>query len=103
MSANKLFPFMIKGGIAPSDYDNTTTQGYYNVRGTSSSKVETDWGTLLVIQSFSSNIIQVKYSLNVSGVAMRQKLTSGWTAWARIDNFGYNSLEELAAVLKPLL
>ena len=26
-----------------------------------------------------------------------------WTNWQRIDNFGYNSLAELATALKPLL
>lgn len=26
-----------------------------------------------------------------------------WRDWARLDNFGYNTLEELAAALKPLL
>ena len=29
--------------------------------------------------------------------------SSQWTSWMRIDNFGYNSLEDMANALKPLL
>lgn len=29
--------------------------------------------------------------------------STAWAPWQRIDNFGYNSLAELAAALKPLM
>ena len=36
-------------------------------------------------------------------VRTRHPTTKNWTAWQRLDNFGCNSLEELAAALKLLL
>ena len=34
---------------------------------------------------------------------MRYSDGGSYTAWSRLDNFGYNTLEELATALKPLL
>ena len=34
---------------------------------------------------------------------VRAKSNSGWSPWQRLDNFGYNTLEELASALKPIL
>lgn len=90
-------PMGYKNAITPSDYDNIIQSGYYPVRGTSSNSVVEDYGTLIVYESFSDNIVQVKYSLNIfGGVVKRVKLASGWTPWQRIDNFGYNTLADLA-------
>ena len=97
-------PMGYKSEITPSDYDNTIESGYYPVRGTSSGNVKNDYGLLVIYKGFSDNIVQIKYSLNMfSGVIKRVKLASGWSDWFRIDNFGYNSLAELAAALKPLM
>lgn len=41
--------------------------------------------------------------VNHSDKFMRTYIYNKWHKWQRIDNFGYNSLEELASALKPLL
>ena len=40
---------------------------------------------------------------NQGRVLFRSKRYGTWTSPTRIDNFGYNTLEELAAALKPLM
>lgn len=40
---------------------------------------------------------------NQGSVLFRSKRYGTWTSPTRIDNFGYNTLEELASALKPLL
>ena len=39
----------------------------------------------------------------VHRIYSRSKWSVNWSPWQRIDNFGCNSLEELATALKPLL
>ena len=47
---------------------------------------------------------QIYYASDSRGVYSRFKQgDNNWESWQRLDNFGYNTLEELAAALKPLL
>lgn len=78
--------------------DVAVEPGYYGLQAsiTVGSNTETVFGTLLV-QSSPNYVIQI--ATGSAGIALMRRYDVGssvWNAWTRLDNFGYNSLEELA-------
>ena len=51
----------------------------------------------------SDYLVQSLYSVGQSVCYIRFVTDASFGSWQRIDNFGYNTLEELAAALKPLM
>lgn len=90
------------------DCDKATTTGYYVVNsslGLENAPNDRIWGNMAVFKS-GDYLTQVIYSSGDSVTRIYSRmLISGttWTPWIRLDNFGYNSLAELAAALKPLM
>lgn len=106
MTSDKLFPFMGKGIAQYGDLNNITDSGFYHV-GVENNYQNTPgfgWFCLAVYKSYI--ITQVAFGLLSSGTWYRTREDSGsssWSPWKRIDNFDYNTLDELAAALKPKL
>ena len=60
-------------------------------------------GILFVKVSFQEHLMQLYADIQGGTYHFRSCYGNYWRPWQRIDNFGYNSLEELASALKPLL
>lgn len=91
--------------IKNADLDTTLTTGYYNlaldgfvVGGTQRSF----YGTLIVYES-NLYIIQSGYGANGTILRRYNKTTKVFGEWYVFDNFGCNTLDDLAAALKPKL
>ena len=101
MGSNKLFPFMYKG-IANSDLNNVTEPGSYRLGGDSfkNGPAATIYGSLVVFKDSYSYCTQVLYDLSknipIAWTRLGAYTQNSWTPWQRLDNFGYNSLKELA-------
>ena len=63
---------------------------------------QTSWGQYKTISQHLQSSDNRHYTRSVYS-ATNVYPTEFTTPWQRIDNFGYNTLEELAAALKPLL
>ena len=86
-----------------TDADTATETGVYRIYG----KVNCaplSYGVLSV-DNTGTYIQQIASASGVGNppVYLRTRNSDSWSAWQRIDNFGCNTLEELAAALKPLL
>ena len=90
-------PIAYKGTINMAQADSLTDTGIYFINGTSSSNALTNDGTLVMFKGH--NYTQTFYSSSnpiAAYIRRRVGTTGDWTPWQRIDNFGYNSLAELA-------
>lgn len=110
MDVNKLFPFMyvdsvgIYGNI--KDFNQATTSGYYKISGfdeTVINKPLTGGYGDLVVHNANGYISQVYYGHYGNTLSVRTYDGKNWSDWVRTDNFGCNTLNELAAALKPEL
>ena len=109
MGTNQLFPFMGRGFMKGSANDlygkskaGIYTVNSYNEPNFSDLPEGVAYGTLTVLaeSSFSTQILS---SVTDNTYYIRYRTDTYWGGWKRIDNFGYNSLAELATALKPLL
>jgi hypothetical protein len=105
MNTNKLFPFMGLGKIADgTDMNTIKTPGFYHIGSYVTNGPEFNWSCVCV---FKTHIItQIAFGLSDKGVSYRtceDVVSPNWSPWQRIDNFGCNTLNELAAALKPEL
>lgn len=87
--------------------DDYRDEGIYDIIADSSmtNQPENSWATLIVT-AFEPNKKYIRQVFKPFGSAKYYvRLFNGteWASWSRGDNFGYNTLEELAAALKPLL
>ena len=110
MDVNKLFPFMyvdsvgIYGNI--KDFNQASTSGYYKISGfdeTVINKPLTGGYGDLVVHNANGYISQVYYGHYGNTLSVRTYDGKNWSDWVRTDNFGCNTLDELAAALKPKL
>lgn len=60
-------------------------------------------GTLIVFPSSNKKYGVVQVVTSNTGQTYARSRWGSWAPWQRLDNFGYNTLEELAAALKPLM
>ena len=81
--------FYLTSGNANQPGAYSTHAGILNVRKYSDGCVEQTWST----NTSSHYIYYRKYAAD----------GATWTAWQRLDNFGYNSLAELASGVAPSL
>lgn len=102
MRVAKSYPFMSRGGLSSlSEADDITKDGWWIVTGTTSTVPLSDWGTVI---SYRDGMVQEFHPTNNhSMMFIRVRLSTGWRPWQRLDNFGCNTLEELASALKPLM
>ena len=78
------------------DVDTLLDANMYIVNRTSTNLPVAAWGTLQVLGD-GANVVQI-YTQTISGFSVYiRKFYNEWSPWQRIDNFGYNSLEELSA------
>ena len=119
MGTDKLFPYNFISTIGTygsiKDFNNATETGWYRVSGTANESgvtilnkpSEGGYGFMEVRKygtDSSASIVQIFHGVfNNQAVMVRHYSSGEWTAWSRTDNFGYNTLDELAAALKPLL
>ena len=105
MNTNKLFSFN-DNGYSDGDFNNSTKTGSYEVATTnaSNSPVGTTAYGIIVVFKQAHYITQIFKNVIKDETFIRHRLENGsWSEWQRIDNFGCNTLEELAAALKPLM
>ena len=94
-------------GFYDSNLDNLKEQGFYNLTE-SVTNIPSEYSgyknaSFVLVFMYSGTQGQQTF-LGRQGAVFHRTLYNGtWTAWSRIDNFGYNTLEELAAALKPLM
>ena len=90
------------------DFDNETNNISFFARNNSSnSPDDSKWWYVEVsnyVREDNRYISQKATGASSNIMYIRNKQSNGaWSFWARLDNFGYNSLAELATALKPLL
>lgn len=106
MGTNKMFPFMYKNQ-SDNDLNKMLNEGYYRLAGSSytNSPSSSMYGLLMVIRDNQSYGTQICFNSYKGETYIRGFAYNDGTfyEWQRIDNFGYNTLEELAAALKPLM
>lgn len=91
-----------------TDCNQALEVGVYGVnssKGLANAPNDRIWGNLFVFKSdgYSSQLL---YNSADSRTAVYSRIVVGnstFTDWERIDNFGYNTLADLAAALKPLM
>ena len=87
--------------------DDYRDVGIYDIIADSSTtnQPENAWATLIVtaFEPKKNYIQQVFKPFGSSKYYVRLFNGTGWASWSRGDNFGYNTLAELAAALKPLM
>ena len=109
MNTQKEFPYMYIGIVGTygqiKDFNQVKTSGFYKVSGFDSSISNTPsgngYGTLEAIDA--GDYILQRYISRNKEIFVRHNMNDAWYPWQRIDNFGCNSLGELAAALKPLM
>ena len=95
MNTDNLYPFMYHGALGSlSEADAITKDGWWSVNGTSINSPLSDWGTIVAYRG--GMFQEFRPANNYNAIFVRVKLSSGWRAWQRIDNFGYNTLADLA-------
>ena len=97
---NTLIPY----GSVQNDANNLLATGDFLVSDiTENIPPINKWGTIKVSGN-GLDCSQLFISINGGEAFVRSKANgTNFTAWSRIDNFGYNTLKELAAALKPLM
>ena len=96
-------PLVFKSVLPSNNADEIKENGWYECLNMVENMPEV-WCYLFVYKMSTYNFIIQHAINNESGGYYFRKCYGGtWQPWQRIDNFGYNSLEELASALKPLL
>lgn len=105
MSTNKIAPFgFYNNGQTTDNANNLNKLGLYRIVSLENYQ-ELNYPAnngYIVNQFVSGSGYQLFFYADTATVYYRHKWNR-WSDWIRIDNFGYNTLEELAAALKPLL
>ena len=96
---------MMRDGL--SDLNDGTIDGvYYCSSGNETNAPITGRRLIVNVTSFNSRISQMAISEKGESYS-RFCINQVWSAWQRLDNFGYNSLAELAGgvadVIKPIM
>lgn len=87
-----------------SDCNSATTSGFYTTNTETLNQPNGGTFGVLNVIAVGAYIIQEYNSISSNRIqAFRVGSTTSMPAWQRADNFGCNSLEELAAALKPLM
>ena len=86
--------------IAGNDFNQIVIPGVYRISG-SSANSPVDYGTLLVFKT--SSILQLCIRSSSASFYYRVRWNNEWSGWQRADNFGCNTLAELASGIEPLL
>ena len=94
--------------ISDTSYNDVIQNGIYTIYNQDGldGPVKESIRLHLVVERAGDGIISQtasRFDNNACYVRSLHPNTNKWTPWYRIDNFGYNTLEELAAALKPLL
>ena len=98
-------------GGAPGSCNDYTENGIRFVYGGNATDypINNPYGILITNKTYypalQSTYINQTFVRNINrGIYTRFKEgQNDWTDWVRADNFGYNTLEELASALKPKL
>ena len=92
---------------ANTDLNETTQVGVYRLAGTSYTNSPSSilYGILMVLRDSTSYGVQICFNNYKGETYVRGFVFADGTFydWIRIDNFGYNTLSDLANALKPLL
>ena len=94
------FPVGHRGNLSNVDVNNMKESGLYYL-GTGNTNA--DAYSYLIVQNAGYNCLQQMIDHEAKSVKIRVLHNGTWSTWIRIDNFGYNNLDELAAALKPLI
>ena len=79
--------------------------GVFRCSSAANAPYSSDIGVLNSIQGLHDGIYMVQYysSLIKQTTFCRFKVDKDWTSWKRLDNFGYNTIEELSTGVAALL
>ena len=106
MGSNNLFPYMFQGE-ANSDLNEVTETGFYRLANTNftNSPASALYGILIVHRDKTAYMSQIFISSNHGELWVRGGYfnSKSYPPWYRAENFGYNTLADLATALKPLL
>lgn len=80
-----------------SDADTLVESGYYRYWD------DTTGVNQIEVKNLDTFIFQLHGNRGVIETRTSHNNGSSWSEWTRCDNFGYNTLGELAAALKPLM
>lgn len=96
MTAAKQFPYIYKGKV--TDANKITVSGIYKMESGSQNAPES-FGLLIVYTTDGYYSVQDFHGMSTGRSYTRRKtsVNGSWTSWYRIDNFGYNTLAELAS------
>lgn len=94
-------------GFYDSNLDNLKVQGFYNLTE-NVTNVPSEYSgyknaSFVLVFMYSDTQGQQTFLGRQGSVFHRTLYNGNWSAWSRIDNFGYNTLADLATALKPLL
>lgn len=86
---------------ASVDMNTYTTSGKYTFNLTGSTKpthypVDETWDCLLEVFSINSAFITQRATFNRNEIYTRTYRGNVWSAWVRVDNFGYSTITELS-------
>ena len=105
MYANKLASFgFYDNGETTENANNLEKLGVYRIKALDNYQAlnyPADNG--YIIHQFTNNSGYQLFFYSDSTVVYYRHKWNRWSDWSRLDNFGCNTLEELAAALKPLM
>lgn len=94
-------------GVLKVDVDTVLTEGKWSFVSGQNYNLPIDYGVLHCLEVGGGYpFMQIVYPrASYEGFWLRtySQESRKWNNWRRLDNFGYNTLEELAAALKPLI
>ena len=85
-----------------NDVNSLTNTGTWVLGQNTANAPSSDYATITVV-NIQGYIHQTFHSLNVRETYIRSYNKNSWSAWQRIDNFGYNSLADLSAGVAGLM
>lgn len=103
MNTSKLFPFMSMSQAPSGDLNNIQTPGtyYLSSMGDYTNNPGFGWGLLVVFKTLYTT--QIAIQSTSQQVVLRTYDGTNWSSWVHLDNFGFNSLADLAAGVEGVI
>ena len=94
--------------VGGTNFNDVTDNGVYSIFDNEGCNGPMGTGIRVILSVVKTSIGTIRQDVarwDAKGVYTRSYHinTSSWQSWQRLDNFGYNTLDDLATALKPLL
>ena len=105
MLTNGLYPFMERNTILDdTDLDSLKVSGVYNMRNIpEDNPCPVKYGNMVIYKSWGQTSQTVFDYKNGSVYSRANWNDEGWSVWKRLDNFGYNTINELSTGVAGLI